>query len=104
MSKKHLEAAKKNVERAVAEMEHVAKYPEHQKLSEVHNDSQKIGAFLEWLESKGYTLCTLTKYDDFMPIHKRIEEILGEYFEIDLDKIEDEKVAMLEECREKNGG
>lgn len=38
----------------------------------------------------------------FYPINERIEAILAEYFEIDLNKIESEKRAMLDELRTAN--
>ncbi len=39
----------------------------------------------------------------FHPYNKPIERILAEYFEIDLDKLELEKRAMLDELRKENG-
>jgi len=35
----------------------MSKYPEHDKLTEVREQSQAIGEFLEWLEGQGVKLC-----------------------------------------------
>jgi len=37
----------------------------------------------------------------YTPINERIEALLAEYFEIDLEKLEDERRAMLEELQTK---
>lgn len=115
----HLKEATRKVETAVAELEHVAKYPEHQRLSDCHDKSQVCGEFLDFLQSeKGLSLsmrytCDEMGHDeddcpcpdDHMgPAHQRIETLLAEFFDIDPKKLEDEKCAMLEECRRKNGG
>lgn len=52
--------------------------------------SQAIGEFLEF---SGYELC------EFEPVPWRIEVIVAKCFEIDLDVLEQEKQAMLEELR-----
>jgi hypothetical protein len=116
-------------------------HPEHTKLRAIKNESQAIGAFLEWLrEEKRIAFCTYREAGDngepaaiWKPGYEkperpglvdricgraeenpdyeswpagyqevfaiRIPNVLAEYFEIDLDKIEDEKRAMLEELR-----
>lgn len=72
-------------------------YPEHEKLEKVHDESQSIGEFIEWLQSK-YSVC---KYDEkrfggtWWPVTLDITKLLSEYFEIDLQKIEFEKRLML---------
>jgi len=137
------------------------KYPEHDKLHAVHEKSQAVGSFMEWLRGeKGVEL--MTRYsregdecgepvyrnsdgkvvEDWPPsqsggayepnykerekreqeegIERRLvadphgehlcpfavsdEKLLAEFFEIDLNKLEAEKRAMLEECRRNNGG
>ncbi len=77
-------------------------YMEHAKLNRVKDKSQAIGEFLDWLsEQRGIALC---KYDPahppYWPIHKRTEQLLAEFFQIDLKKIEDEKRAMLASLQE----
>ena len=122
-------------------------YPEHNKLSAIKEQSEAIGAFLEWLSEQRIELA---RYEDaassdepqdlivghtpdgqpiyvndetgeespfvrafrrranpdywhraegYYPIHKRIEAILAEYFEIDLNALEQEKRAMLNTLR-----
>lgn len=91
----------------------VEQYPEHEKLRAVADESQAIG---EFLETAGYTLCELRTFteplDDagntyetrprLAPIAKGIQQILADYFEIDLAKIEAEKRAMLDALRAMN--
>lgn len=90
-------------------MSDAEKYPEHEKLKDVQEESQAIG---EFLDLGPYTLCehytinpeTWSPYIDphWMPVRKSIPEILADYFEIDLKKIEAEKRAMLDEMRAAN--
>ncbi len=82
-------------------------YPEHDKLSLVSDKSQTIGEFLAWLEAGGLG----TEYGSvelaFFPLHrgglaplmKPKTELLAKFFDIDLDKIEDEKQVMIAEIR-----
>lgn len=77
-------------------------YPEHEKLKAVQTQSQSIGEFLDWLRGeKGFEIARW-KHDDFdenddvlMPAHFSTEKLLAEFFNIDLDKVEAEKRAML---------
>lgn len=87
------------------------KYPMHEKLKAVKEASQAQGAFLEWLLSeKGYRLATDHEHDEACPrkcpradeleaVHARTETLLAEYHEIDLEILEKEKLAMIEELR-----
>lgn len=72
-------------------------YPEHMKLQKVGDHSQKIGEFVEWLGSeKRITLVIWDEADQmFIPQYTGIQELLAEFFEIDLKKLEEEKRAML---------
>lgn len=73
-------------------------YPEHEKMHEVADESQAIGEFIEF---SPYRLCEWNeRHQEFIPVSKPINEILADYFEIDLNKIETEKRAMLAEMRE----
>lgn len=81
-------------------------YPEHDKLQVVHEDSQIIGEFLDWMSDQGIHRGV---YDDdfyegaFMRrSNKNITELLSEYFEIDQDKLEAEKLAILDDIRRQN--
>lgn len=66
--------------------------------------SEEIGGFLEWLEGKGLHLC---RYDEqaerWHPAHEGIQPLLAAYFEIDLVKVEQERMAVLEHVRKVNG-
>jgi hypothetical protein len=77
-------------------------YPECEKLSAIKDQSQIVGEFLDWLQNeKNVVLCDPTESWDhpYVPISKGSNRLLAEYFKIDLDKIEEEKLAMLEEFR-----
>jgi len=89
--------------------------PEHEKLHKVQEKSQAIGEFLEWLQGeKKYTICqyvdTIGEVDEegysrqfpvkgYVTIMERTERLLAEYFDINLDVLELEKRAMLDELR-----
>lgn len=75
---------------------------EHDKLSKVVEQSQKCGEFLEWLLER-YFLCEVHK-DERMPIHIDTQELLGEFFGIDLKKLEEEKMEILAKLRKNNPG
>lgn len=85
-------------------------YPEHEKLQAIRDKSEAIGDFIEWLRNiKKFTLAKWYKMTDdedgedrLMPEFPSIEKLLAEYFNIDLNKLAAEKMAMLEECRKAN--
>jgi hypothetical protein len=86
-----------------------AKYPEHAKLIAVAERSQVIGEFLEWLKGERLPrvwLCVSGEdeegEDTFYPEYTSTEQMLSEYFHIDLEVIEKEKQAMLDELRRRN--
>lgn len=86
-------------------------YPELDKLAKIKDKSQSIGAFLDWLQNeKHYRLAKWEKddsiipEDQLMPVSYDIQQLLAEYFDIDLNKIEEEKRAILEEQRKLNKG
>lgn len=73
------------------------KHPEHLKLKAVKDRTQCVGDFLEWLdETKGLRL---TYRQNDLPFAGNFNDLLAEYFEIDLKKLEAEKREMLEEQR-----
>lgn len=76
-------------------------YPEHDRLMEIHEESQIIG---EFLDLGGYVLAEYRFVEGYrdkqlVPVFKPLNEILAGYFEIDLDKIESEKRQMLSRLR-----
>jgi hypothetical protein len=75
------------------------------KIQAVRSESETIGAFLEWCESKGITLTKrvepteATEYQFRVPIGMSINQLLAEYFHIDLEKVDQEQRAILAELR-----
>lgn len=65
--------------------------PELDKMREISQLSQQIGSFLDWL-----------RQEKKVRLNQDINSILAEYFDIDLEKIEAEKMAILEDFRQKN--
>lgn len=82
--------------------------PECAKLVSVSPDSQKIGEFIDWLNENGIRLCRWTELEDapdqYMEIHDPMEKLLARYFEIDLDKVETERRALLDWLHEQQKG
>lgn len=94
--------------------------PECDRLTQVRDQSQPIGEFLDWLRNeKGWELCYRHKhtglcYDedgnkacgyrehDMCPAHYQTETLLAEFFEIDLKKVEAERLAVLRHVRKQN--
>lgn len=79
-------------------------YPEHEKLALIKDQSQAIGEFIEWLRDQGVHFVTYGGTDGDYPIMWRtdITGILADFFDIDQDKIELEKRAMLGSMRAAN--
>jgi hypothetical protein len=81
-------------------------YPECEKMSKVKKQSQLVGEFLDWLVNEREIV--LSEYHEgegrndeevLMPISVKIEKLLAEFFEIDLNKVEQERRQMIEEIR-----
>jgi hypothetical protein len=74
--------------------------PECVKLAAISEKSQPIGEFLEWMQDNGFVVAS---YDDDGELHNSrisINAFLAQYFEIDLDKVEQERRALLEWLQE----
>jgi hypothetical protein len=70
--------------------------PESDKLLKVHKESQAIGEFLEWMQSKGLSVCKLDEdTEQYFPDHVSIQNRLAKYYEIDMNKVERERRAIL---------
>ena len=79
-------------------------YPECKRMRAVSDESQSIGAFIEWLTEQGLEIIDPEKSAEArFPVHigLTIEQLLAKYFEIDLDLVETERRAMLETLRVK---
>ena len=83
----------------------MSEYPEHDKLKAVMEKSQAIGEFIdgnekyvlaEWMKVEGFS------YLQLVPVGRPINDILAEYFGIDMCTLESEKRAMLEKLKEMN--
>ena len=95
--------------------------PELDKLHAVHEKSQACGEFVEWLGTEKRIVLAMphthTSYcrdehwhlncdvhsGELVGVHVGINKLLAEFFEIDLDKVEAEKCALLDEIRKANG-
>lgn len=80
------------------------KTPELDKMLAVNKDSQKIGEFLEWLAEQEIIL---TREDDkslceLYEIRESNEQLLADYFVIDLVKCKKERQALLKAVQEDN--
>ncbi len=79
------------------------KYPEHEKMEAVKDKSKAIGEFLEWLsDTKRLVICDSTPFDELYVVNFSDEELLAEFFNIDMNKIEKEKRQMLKQIRKNN--
>ena len=78
----------------------IEEYPEHMKLRAISDESQAIYNFLEWCEEQGVVLSErLGENENLFRTGRSIRDLLAAHFEIDQDKIEAEKCAMLESIR-----
>jgi hypothetical protein len=84
-------------------------YPEHEKMKEISDKSQVVGEFLAWANENGMWIARYqTRWvnasgesvDELVPVATPTVELLAQFFEIDLGKIESEKQAMLDEIRQ----
>jgi len=78
------------------------------KMREVSEDSQRISEFLEWLAEQEIVLAEWTGYEcgecgeGLMSISQTREQLLANYFSIDLIKAEKERQALLDAIRADN--
>lgn len=84
--------------------------PECEKLAAISEESNRIGEFLSWLSRQDIIIA---QYDSFGDLYRSrnyqltdsgINRMLAEYYEIDLDKVERERRALLDWIREVQGG
>jgi hypothetical protein len=76
------------------------KYPECERLKAVSGESQAIGNFIEWLGEERMFIVKYEKVEGYrdeqaLPVTKSIEQMLADYFDIDLKKVEKERRAIL---------
>lgn len=79
------------------------KYPEHEKLNNIKEMSQQLGSFIDWAQNSGYSLHEYRGDDEdhgyWAPTRKDVNQLLSEYYKINLIKLEEEKCQMLDELR-----
>ena len=74
-------------------------YPEYDKLRATHAQTQAINEFLEWAkESKGVFLLRTGEGGRF-PAAVNLLSLIGEWAAIDPEKLEAERLAMLDDLR-----
>lgn len=74
--------------------------PELDRMAAVQEQSQTIGEFLDWLQNERHVdLCAFDNRTRWLPIHDSTEELLAEYFSIDLKQVEQEKQGLLAALR-----
>lgn len=79
---------------------------EHDRLRVIKDQSQACGDFISWLEHKGYILCMAitpdeeSDYQEYVPAPINLVKLLAEFFDIDLERLEDERRALLASLRE----
>lgn len=87
-------------------------YSECEKIGKVKDQSQAIGEFIDWLQSeKGIVFARyhiegkdpIVDYlKKLIPVHLSMEKTLAEFFDIDLNKVEEERRAMLDDLRKRD--
>lgn len=83
--------------------------PELDKLAAVREKSQLIGDFLEWLQGEGLVICEwhdkqyvngkLVQPAGYYPVQRRMDQLLADYFGINLKAVERERQAVLNAIR-----
>ena len=85
--------------------------PECDKIVEVKETTSTLTDFVDWLNSKGYKICQMEvyegypedrdedTYDKLTPITVSYEQLFADYLNIDLNKAEQERHAILEYIR-----
>lgn len=80
--------------------------PECDKLAAARPQAQVVGDFLTWLQDEGIELATWGENDDgdeaLLPLHYNIEPLIAKFLDIDLNKVENERRAILDVIRKNN--
>jgi len=112
--KQALQERRERAERRAAQPVKTPAVPTLDRIRQVHDQSQAIGEFLDWLRNdKKIELCRWSQFvgwrrDDggdggqFAPTSDTIHGLLHEYFEIDPEAEERERRALLDHVREQN--
>lgn len=81
--------------------------PQHDRLRSVKNLSQSIHEFIHWLSDEKNVILATENIDNddpqyYNPSRTSLTDLVAEYFEIDLDELENEKRRMLHDIRLSN--
>lgn len=77
--------------------------PECEKLSDVSKASNEIGEFMDWMiDNTEFRICEFAEDEYTSSSHWQREKLLTGYFNIDMDKVEQERRTLLEWLREQN--
>lgn len=68
-------------------------YPEHEKLKNIKFEKAVVQSFLDWLEDQDWKICDYNDYE----IPQGKESIMAMFFDIDLQKLSEEKNQMYQE-------
>lgn len=74
-------------------------YPEHEKLKALGGQNQIVGDFIEWLGTQGRVIAEYDKHDRLYPVFHSRDQMLADFFEIDLKRLNREKDLILEDFR-----
>lgn len=73
---------------------------ECEKLSAVAEKSNVIGEFLEWMQEHNFVVASWDDDGELYPCRIQINPFLAQYFEIDMDKVEQERMELLKWLQE----
>lgn len=76
--------------------------PELDRLAAIHDDRTVISDFIYWLGTQGIHMMRWVKSDDdegWVPVGRDAEQLIADYYEIDLKKVEKERRAILAHVR-----
>lgn len=77
--------------------------PELNKLKHALPESRSLSRFLDWLEENDMRVCKPSETEwGYDSISENSERLLARYFEIDLERVEDERRALLDYQRSLN--
>lgn len=67
-------------------------------------ESETLTRFYDWMQESGYVIAEYREYDEYddprlTPVRRGPERLFADFFEIDLDKIDAEQRALLDELR-----
>lgn len=70
---------------------------ECEKLTAVKDKSLLLSEFVDWLEEKNMRICNMVDCDiaPYEAITERYEQLFAKFFNIDLDRLEEERRRML---------